>query len=236
MKMISLIPSYHPNMETLSKVVAELSKVSAVYIFSPDQSVERLANWIKCDASLGHNLVFEPRKWVKQNIDLDFDYVLYNEDDILIHSDQLLHVVELQSTLPMSYTTGFLRYEWYNSERRFIDMHPAHSVHTGGNGVSDVLKKVDQNWFRPWNVHSGNFLLSKQQIEWLMFADRWDTFFGERDIRYCGCLESGATSVYRSFKKVLPINYSDVAVEHMATKYGYTPNTPNDIQMNALLS
>jgi len=234
MKIASLIPSYSPTDDRFGRVAAELSRVSTVYAFSPDASVGTAANWIKCDRSLGERLVFEPRKWIRENLD-QFDYFLYNEDDILVRSDQVKTLIDIQNSLPHPFVSGFLRYEWFNGERRYIDMHPAHSVHTGGNGTTDVLLKMNDHWFSPFNVHSGNFLLSSLQVRELIDVSRWDTFFGEHGIQYCGCLESGATSVYRTYKKVLPTQYSVISVEHLSTKYGYMPPTPNDERMADLL-
>jgi hypothetical protein len=234
MKIVTLIPSYLPKLNVLGPIVQDISKVSEVFIFSPDSSVQSIANWIPCDPNLKENLVFEPRKWINDNLH-KFDYVLYNEDDIVIKSQQIEHAIYLQRQLPAGQVTGFLRYEMYKDERRYIDLHPAHSVHTGGNGVSDILIKLDQNWFQPWNAHSGNFLLSNSQIKELKLANRWDTYFGENGITYWKCLESGASSVYRYFQKVLPVNYSAVAVEHLSDKYGYSDPTPNDDKLIALL-
>lgn len=235
MKILTLIPSYRPRIDRLAAIVSELSTVSHVYIFSPERSVSQLATWIECDQNVKENLVFEPRRFL-QRIDTNYyDYVFYNEDDISVTGEQLKKLIEIQRTLPDTMSVGPIRYEVLNGKRMFIDLHPAHSVHTGGNGSSDIIRWKNQTYFQPWNVHSGNFLLSSRQLKSLMETNRFDTFFGEHNIRYCGCLESGATSVYRSLTKVVPIEYDSFCVEHLATKYGSVPNTPSDSELQTLL-
>lgn len=236
MKIITLIPSYRPNIARLNRVINDIPTISDVFIFSPDPIVKTVANWVQCPVELRDALAFEPRKWIDSHWNDDFDYVFYNEDDIVVSSAQLLSVISMQESMPDGNVIGFVRYEMFNGERRYIDLHPAHSVHTGGNGQTDVLIKVDKNWFRPWNLHSGNFLLSKKQIQRLKNDNRWDTHFGQHGVHYCGHLESAATSVYRSFQKIIPVNYSLVSVEHLSTKYGYMPDTPNDEILNKLLA
>jgi hypothetical protein len=234
MKIVTLIPSFRPNIEKLSQIVSSIHSVSDVYVFSPDKIVQPIANWVPCDASLRENLVFEPRKWIQENLN-NFDCVFYNEDDILVTGDQLKTLTDIQSKLKDTFSVGLIRYELLNGKRMFIDLHPEHSIHTGGNGSSDIIKWKNNEYFQPWNVHSGNFLLSSNQAKSLIRSDLFDTYFGEHGLRYCGCLESGASSLYRTLTKMIPIDYNDFCVQHLSTKYGAIVNTPTDETLNKIL-
>ena len=84
MKIISLVPSFNPNNEFVSKVIEELKKVSTIILFTTEDHTLNVDETVYFDKSVGRELVYKPREWVLNNIDKDWDYVLYNEDDILI--------------------------------------------------------------------------------------------------------------------------------------------------------
>ena len=167
MKILSTIACYAGNSNIyLKPVVEELKKTSDVVIFSPEViNIDGIKTEIR-NKSLGHGLVFEPRQYILDHVE-EYDYFLYNEDDILITQESLEFAVEINEKLiqqNIQYNVGFLRYELENNIPEFVDLAPYNSVHLGGNGVSDIIRYVtnikNEYYFNAWNPHSGNFLLS----------------------------------------------------------------------------
>lgn len=161
-----------------------------------------------------------------------YDYVLYTEDDLLITEAAVKEVIGLQNVLDQyesedgkAYVAGFIRYERKkDGSIIYIDMHPAHSVHRGGKGtVKDRFKFVDKvgyeiEAFEPWNIHSGCWLLSVENVRWLIKNGKFITKPTE-ERKYCGPLESAATEIYFDFTRVYPNDVSVIAIEHMHNKY-----------------
>ena len=219
-KIISLIPSYNYNSNISNVVINELNKISKTILFTTGH-INTVANEvIVCDPLLGKDLVYQTRKWIIQNIDDNWDYILYNEDDIFISDQSIYNVLKLYDTLPKEYVPGFLRYEMDNTIKRYIDMHPAHASHRNGFGT---IKQVVNNLkiWEPWNNHSGNWLLSKSDILNLIYNDRFETYYNEFNQQYGNCdqLESSATSLYTNYIKVYPIDFKLVECWHMPNKY-----------------
>jgi hypothetical protein len=234
MKVVSLIPSYKPNEHKVSKVVSELKRFSdRVIVFTASDHFYDGCEVIKFDPSIQCNLVFEPRKWVVNNIGGDWDYVLYNEDDIVITKESFDNAVALQPTLPYPYVIGFNRFEMVEGVKYWIDQHPDHGVHTGNPGKNFTVKN-ESDWM-PANFHSGNFLLPKLYADTLIRTGQFDTRYGEHGKTYCGILESGATSLYRTLNKVLPLDFERVECEHLDNKYWHHPHTPTTETLKKLL-
>lgn len=228
MKVLSTLACYGGNDNIyINKVVEELKKVSDVVIFSPEQmNIDGVKTEIR-DKSLAHGLVFEPRQYILDNLH-NYDYFLYNEDDILIPSDSLEYAISVNEKLvkkDIQYNVGFLRYELENDIPEFVDLAPYNSVHLGGNGVSDIIRfitKIDgEYYFHPWNPHSGNFLLSREQVELLHRNGKFPT---TPSATYAGILESGATGFQDVIRKFTPTEgYKKLMVHHMSNKYVFNP-------------
>ena len=84
MKILTMIPSMSANSNPyLPKVLKELKDISDVYVFAPEKIEMDGVNTQLSDPNLKHALTFEHRRMVVALID-EYDYFLYNEDDILI--------------------------------------------------------------------------------------------------------------------------------------------------------
>ena len=228
MKILSTIACYAGNSNIyLELVVEELKKISDVVVFSPENiNIDGIKTEIR-SKDLGHGLVFEPRQYILDHIE-EYDYFLYNEDDIFISKESLEFAIETNEKLiqhNIQYNVGFLRYELENNIPEFVDLAPYNSVHLGGNGVSDVIRYVtnikNEYYFNAWNPHSGNFLLSKEQVKLLHTNNYFSTV---PKATYCGILESGATGFNEVIVKYTPVeNYKKLMVHHMSNKYIFNP-------------
>jgi len=216
-KIISLIASYSPSNQYVSTVITELNKISDVILFTTEPHTYNVAETVYFNKSISHDLVFEPRKWILNNLYTDWDYILYNEDDILIPTKSIQAVIDLYNTLPENMIPGFARYEVLEDNiKRYIDLHPKHSVHRGGN---TIIKQVFQEYdvWEPWNLHSGNFLLSKKDVIRLNEQGKFSTNF--LPFNTYGSLETAASDVYRDYYKVLSKNIESVSCYHLPNKY-----------------
>jgi hypothetical protein len=228
MRVLTTIACYAGNSNTyLKPVVDELKQISDVVIFSPEIiDIDGVKTEIR-DKSLQHGLVFEPRQYIIDHID-EYDYFLYNEDDILITSDALKFAIDINEKLikqNLQYNVGFLRYELENNVPEFVDFNPGNSVHLGGNGVSDIIRYVtkinNEYYFNAWNPHSGNFLLSREQVKLLIDNGYFTT---TPTATFAGILESGATGFNNVIRKYTPIkDYKKLMVHHMSNKYIFNP-------------
>ena len=149
MKLVSLIPSYNPHNEFVGKVVDELKKISKVILFTTEPHNLNVDETFYFDKSIGRELTYKPKEWTFNNINEDWEYVLYNEDDILIPEDSVKNVIDLYNTLPSPLIPGFIRYEFDDRDntKRYFDMNPVHGIHRGQEGTvkqkfDDVVKKL----------------------------------------------------------------------------------------------
>lgn len=228
MKILTTIACYSGNSNPYIKpVVEELKQISDVVIFSPEIiNIEGVKTEIR-DKSLQHALVFEPRQYILNHIN-EYDYFLYNEDDIFISKECLNFAIEVNEKLikhNLQYNVGFLRYELENNIPEFVDLSPYNSVHLGGNGVSDIIRYVtsigNEYYFNAWNPHSGNFLLSRDQIK-LLYSNGYFSTLPQST--FAGILESGATGFYNAMLKYTPAyEYKKLMVHHMSNKYIFNP-------------
>ena len=111
MKIVSLIPSYDPHNENVVKVVNELKKSTKIVLFTTENHDLNVDETIYFPKEVGRDLVYKPREWILNNINEDWDYALYNEDDIFISEQSLNNVIELYESLPSPFIPGFIRYE-----------------------------------------------------------------------------------------------------------------------------
>jgi hypothetical protein len=228
MRILTTIACYSGNENIyLKQVVEELKQVSDVVLFSPEIiNIDGVKTEIR-SKDLGHSLVFEPRQYIIDHIN-EYDYFLYNEDDIFISKEALQFAIETNQKLikkDIQYNVGFLRYELEGDKEEFVDLSPYNSVNLGGNGVTDIIKFVtkfdDDYYFHAWNPHSGNFLFSRDQIELLIYNNKFPT---KPEKSFTGILESGATGFVDSIMKFSPIkDYRKLMVHHMSNKYIFNP-------------
>ncbi len=224
MRTISLIPSYDPHNEHVSIVIEELNKFSDVVLFTTEEHNLRVFETVYFDKSIGRDLVYKPREWVVNNIDQNWDYILYNEDDILIPESSFNNALKLYNTLPSPFIPGFIRYESDNRDntKRYFDMNPVHAIHRGSHGTIKEQWEEYQVW-EPWNLHSGNWLFSKSDVEQMIQHGRFESTFTQYGFQYGNCdqLESAASTLYFNYIKVFPYNFEDVECLHLPKKYIY---------------
>lgn len=220
-KIVSLISSYNPQNPYLGRVIDELKKVSKVYLFTTEQHQHDVDETFYFPKEIKFNLVYKPREWVLNNIDGDWDFALYNEDDILIPHNSIKNIVHLYETLPQNYKPGFIRCEIDQAEnKRYIDMHPAHAVHRGGSGTVKQVMAANNIW-EPWNIHSGNWFFSKEDIKKMIEDNKFEISYRQYGFQYGSCieLESAATCLYSNYTKVYPSNFTSVECFHLPNRY-----------------
>lgn len=220
-RLVSLICSYNPKNYYVGQVIEELKKISKVYLFTTEEHSHDVEESYYFPKSIGPNLVYKPREWVINNLNKDWDFALYNEDDIFIPINSIKNVINLYNNLPKNLKPGFLRYEIDQQEnKRYIDMHPAHSSHRAGDGsIKQVIN--DFNVWEAWNIHSGNWFFSKDDIKNLIDNQKFEISYRQYGFQYGSCieLESAATCLYFNYTKVYPFNFKSVECFHMPNKY-----------------
>ena len=237
-KIISLVCSYDPKNEFVDRVVNELRKVSKIVLFTTEDHNLQVDETLYFNKDVGRNLVYKPKEWIANNIKEDWDYVLYNEDDILIPQKSLEKVISLYESLPSSFIPGFIRYEFdeRDNTKRYFDMNPVHAVHRDSFGTVKE-KWEDHKIWEPWNLHSGNWIFSKSDIVNMMENGVFETSFMEKGYRYGNCdqLESAASVPYLFYTKVYPYDIESVEVEHLPKKYIYFSVNPTKEDILKLL-
>ena len=98
-KILTTIACYSGNSNKyIRSVVNELKDISDIVIFSPQKmDIEGTHTELR-SKDLGHGLVFEPRQYMLDHID-NYDYFLYNEDDILIPKESLEYAIKVNEKL-----------------------------------------------------------------------------------------------------------------------------------------
>jgi len=227
MKIISLIPSYNPHNEFVSIVVDELKKFSKVILFTTEPHNLNVDETVLFDKSVGRELVYKCREWIINNINQEWDYALYNEDDIFIPEQSFQNVLNLYQTLPSPFIPGFIRYEFddRDNSKRYFDMNPAHAIHRDSYGI--VKQKFDTVW-EPWNLHSGNWLFNKHDIKNMIKNNLFETYYKQHGYQYGNCdqLESAASVPYMFYTKVYPYDVETVECLHLPKKYIYFSVNP----------
>ena len=108
---VSLVCSINPARESVIEVINELNKFSDVVLFTTGPHSLPVFSTQLYDPSIGRNLVYEPRRWILDNLDDQWQYALYNEDDILIPEESLNQALSLYEELPRPFIPGFIRYD-----------------------------------------------------------------------------------------------------------------------------
>jgi hypothetical protein len=241
-KIISIISSHTPKPEILNLIISELNKISKTILFAGEQVYTNASETILHNKTTGYAFPYITRKWIYDNIDGDWDYILYNEDDIFISESVIKNVLDIYESVPKPYVPGFIRYEHdeRDNSNRYIDMHPAHSVHRNGPTDRFSAKTIfDTNlglFWEPWNIHSGCWVFSKEDIKTLIENKYLETSYREHGIIYYTELESVASIPYLYFTKIFPENFEAVAVQHVPSKYiFFDPNNPTQEQIKTYL-
>lgn len=229
MKIVSLVPSYNPNNEFVSTVVTELNKLTDVILFTTEPHNLPVHKTIFFDKNIGRDLVYTPRKWIYDNLDGNWEYALYNEDDILIPEQSIKNILELYQSLPSPYIPGFIRYEYDDRDntKRYFDMNPVHGIHRGQEGIVKQKFENYQIW-EPWNLHSGNWFFSKSDIINMIENNLWEIYYKQYGFQYGNCdqLESAASTPYLFYTKVFPYDIEKVECLHLPKKYIYFSVNP----------
>ena len=220
-KIVSLVASYNPHNPFVLNTITELKKVGKVVLFTTTEVQLGADDVFLYDSSVGIDLVYKPREWIYNNMQSGWDYVLYNEDDILIPESSIHHAIKLYQTLPSHMVPGFARYEYLDpTNKRYIDLHSSNSVHRGGASIVKESFAEFEVW-EPWNLHSGNFLFSKSDISNMIENGRFERYYKEFGFQYgfCDQLESAASVLYYNYTKVLPKDVEEVCCHHQPNKY-----------------
>jgi hypothetical protein len=229
-KIVSLIPSYNPTNDYVKQVHDELKKVGDVIIFTTETPPFDCEYKI-FDKSIKGNLVFEPRKWIVENLNKDWDWVIYNEDDIFIPTKSIENIISYYNKVSnQKLIPGFIRYEIKDETKHWIDLHPAHSVHRGGSGM--VRQKFeDIKMFEPWNIHSGNWIFNKSEIIKMIDNNSFETYDKQYGLSYYLSLENAASLPYFRYTKVFPYDVEKVECHHLPNKYVTLTNQPTQIDL-----
>jgi hypothetical protein len=222
MKILTTVINYMgSSVPYLRPVIDELSKMSDVVIFGTEE-IEGYET-IVFDKSVGEHLVFKNRQYLIDNID-NYDYFIYVEDDVFISNNSLTTLIELNeriSKIDVRNNVGFLRYEIHNDTKYFDDLHPEHSIHMGGDGITDVIREIQVIdglvCLRPWNHLSASYVLSRNQLKYLIDNNYFPT---EPHTKYVYYLESGSSDINLYLNKVTPYDYiEELSTHHMSNKY-----------------
>lgn len=222
MKILSTVINYAGNsIPYLRPVVDELAKVSDVVIYS----TEKIDGYttVVYDKEVGEMLPFKDRQFIIDNVD-NYDYFVHNEDDIFISNETLNTMIELNervSNIDVRNVVGLVRYEIHNDKKYYDDLHPEHSIHSGGNGTTDIIKEIQvidkMVCLKPWNHLSGNYILSRKQLKYLIENNYYPT---EPHTKYVYYLESSSSDIHLYMNKIIPYDYIDrLSVHHMSNKY-----------------
>lgn len=169
-------------------------------------------------AELAHEFAYVPRQWLAENWEcLSHDYIMYTENDLVIPESSLLNCIANNSyvgRVSQKLISGFIRFE-QKQEKQYIDMLPCVRP-----TVEKVFKADDgRKFWIPGNIHSGNFLLSHDQLDRMIAERRFQVRHAQYGKQYYGILESAASDVYLDFVKVLPEDFTTVEIEHVSNRY-----------------
>lgn len=221
MKIISLVVSYDQS-EYLPIVLNEMKSYSNdIHVFTANPTPIDVDKTHVFPKDIRENLSFEPRKWILDNINSEFDYILYTEDDVLIPKKSIENIIELNKTLPIDLTYGFIRYEIRNDgTKSYPDMHDDHLCHRYRNSaIKQVFPEYDA--WEPSNYHSGNFIFSKQQLEYIIEKNQFEIYYRQYNHQHAYILESAASCLYDVITKlhVNPRELDKIECHHLPNKY-----------------
>ena len=189
-----------------------------IALFSTDSCDDpRVVNMIYPE-SLSYAFAYVHRQWLVENFCcLSHDYFMYTENDLIIPESAVLRCIannDYLNRFSNRLISGFIRFE-QKQHKKYIDMLPS---------VRPTVEKIVQSddgkkFWIPGNLHSGNFLLSRAQLGYLIDNHLIQLYYGQYGKQFGGILESAASDVYLDFIKVLPEDFTTVEIEHLAGKY-----------------
>ncbi len=168
--------------------------------------------------SLSYDFAYIHRQWLVENVCcLSHDYFMYTENDLIIPESAVLNCIANNEYLKRysdRLISGFIRYE-QKEDKKYIDMLAC---------VRPTVEKILQSeegkkFWIPGNLHSGNFLLSRDQLKFLIDQHLFQLSYGQYGKQFGGILESAASDIYLDFVKVLPEDFTSVEIEHLSGKY-----------------
>lgn len=204
----------------LDKIIKELDSIENCnffkIIFCTHLSEFKSKNiqQILLPSDIGKELTFQPYIWLEKNKEFidQFDYILYNENDNFISKENLFEFFYWNSFLEKyNKCCGFIRYEINNDGNRYI---------VDPNGIIGLIEIGGIKFFSIKNIHSGCWLLSKEQYKQKI----------EKNINKIGItLEDRASNIYKSnfwpgtdwgIEKFFPCDkYLKLLIHHMPNKY-----------------
>lgn len=186
------------------------------------------------------DLTWKHRNHIKQlkttNL-LDYDYIMYSENDILITQENLDTFIKLEKEVPFNSSIGFMRYEEKNGNKYLIDIEPKEIQ------IMEIWQRKNRPYFTPLNLHQGCWLLSIEKFidliqtpynhfetiyEFTLYPpirnDLTKGFFTEmHNMGNYGPLEMAASEPYCVFgiKKYSPLdeNFYKLLIHHLPNKY-----------------
>ena len=174
MKILTTLASYSGNSNPyIKEVIGELNQVSDVVVFSPEKiDIDGVKTELR-DKSLEHSLVFEPRQYILDHLD-EYDYFLYNEDDILIKAESLLYAIEVNEKLiedniqnnghiPITQLKGDRSFETLITGSGFKIVSCSYEVHIGGTSkISSRL--LSASYFYPFTQYQLSVLRENETL------------------------------------------------------------------------
>lgn len=208
-KVIDNFKSYTHEVELVIDTTVNLSNIINNKNFSITQRI--------FEPSVAFTLPFKHRDYFAENIDR-YDYFLYTENDLLIPQKAVDFVIGESAHLEKDEIIGFFRYENDHGIQYMADHDiscPISNFHPWKN--NELL------FFAPFILHSGCYLVSKEQLSHAIASGGYLT---SPHIKPYGMLEQGASDIYTQcgFKsKFLPLPIDPVLIHHMPDKYVQMP-------------
>jgi len=167
----------------------------------------------KFDSSIATALPFQHRAYFAEHLD-DFDFFLFTENDILIPQHAIDFILQHTAYLDCDEIIGFCRYESKGEYLYLTDQNVQYPL-----THYKAWQEKNQLYFTPSNMHSGCYLLTKNQLRKAIISGG---YLVRPHTSPYGMLEQGASDIYTQcgFKpKFLPLPIEPVLVHHLPDKY-----------------
>jgi hypothetical protein len=177
--------------------------------------------------SIGEDLPFMNRQYFSENIS-KYDYFFYTENDIIYNEYTLKFVLDNFDAFGENNPLGFIRYE---DGGQLIDI--AASIDWNMN----ILKEINEKFFRLQNDHQASYLLSRKQLEKCLESGNYLIQPSNRGTY--GKLETGASNVYFEcgLQKTYPTQgYENLYVKHYDIKWTHMQKKFNFLDLKNLIS
>lgn len=177
--------------------------------------------FIRHDPCIRKNLVFKHRKEFIEKLN-DYDLFIYTENDMLIKEDAIDTYLKYDSSLPMDYCLGFIRFEHRAQD---MNLYLPDMNEYWGLAVSEKKLTINGNdYFGLFNIHQGCWMLTREKLKHICNTPH---FIYEND-----SLEHGASSIFNemgwnfklggSIKKIYTRHKEDLSkclIHHLSDKY-----------------